>query len=831
MPLRTYLISFIAAPFVAPALFSLAALGAAAFLARVRAARLQPPRAARAADAVVLIGAVGRSARARAARGPGAMRPPERLPDPYHWLRDDARASEAVLAHVRAENDFCGATLGAALAPGAERLYRELLSRLKETDEAAPVPRGGWLYSTRTEKGLSYALHCRRRAAALTKDGLGPEVVVLDENALAAGHAFLDVASVEPSPCHSLVAYAVDTSGGETYAIVFKGAEAATPRAPTFAAAVEAAEDEEEKEEEDDEDDEEEDDDAEAVGVLPPKSASSPATAASCVAGTGTSLGGAGLGDVLLGSNGELEWGADARSLFYLTMDKAHRPFRLWRHAMGTPQREDALLYQEDDERFWLGLSKTTSGDLVVLESGSKLTSEVRLVPLTARVAEALGGGVGVGGLALVAAREQGVLYDVDHLRLAGGDGGSGAVEDMLLVTTNRGGPGATAVNFRLCGARLSPAGRQSRAWLDLLPPSRSVYLTGASAFARFVAIEGREGGCASLWVARSEDVGAAMRAAEAAAAASSAAGRGAPAPDTAGPARLPALPALRFPLSSVPAADVAFSLGIGSNCEYEAESLRFYYTSLTTPPQTCELDVAKALAALAPLAASCAAGPFAVVRGDPAHARVIKAKEVPNCDPSLYATRRLWASAPDGERVPITLLFRPSAHGLPDPPRRDAGAGAAESDEAAATACPFPSGPAPLLLYAYGSYGHALDPSFSTSQLSLCDRGVVYALAHVRGGSEMGRSWYEEGKRVLRCRRCSRGAITAHRASLPACALSPAGSSRRRPPSRTTRPVPRASLRAAGPCLAPSPCTARARAASCAAWRSTRGRTSGRAS
>jgi hypothetical protein len=164
---------------------------------------------------------------------------------------------------VRAENDFCGATLGVTLAPGAERLYRELLSRLKETDEAAPVPRGGWLYSTRTEKGLSYALHCRRRAAARAGDGPGPEVVVLDENALAAGHAFLDVAGVEPSPCHSLVAYAVDTSGGETYAIVFKGAEAATPRAPTFAAAVEAAEDEEEEEEEDeDDDDEDEDEDA-----------------------------------------------------------------------------------------------------------------------------------------------------------------------------------------------------------------------------------------------------------------------------------------------------------------------------------------------------------------------------------------------------------------------------------------------------------------------------------------------------------------------------------------------------------------------------------------
>lgn len=94
--------------------------------------------------------------------------------------------------------------------------------------------------------------------------------------------------------------------------------------------------------------------------------------------------------------------------------------------------------------------------------------------------------------------------------------------------------------------------------------------------------------------------------------------------------------------------------------------------------------------------------------------------------DPALYVQRREWAVAEDGTRVPLSLVWR-----------RDA----ADPDSA----------PAPLLLYGYGSYEASIDPGFSIARLSLLDRGVVFAVAHVRGGGEMGRSWYENGKTLAK--------------------------------------------------------------------------------
>jgi oligopeptidase B len=97
------------------------------------------------------------------------------------------------------------------------------------------------------------------------------------------------------------------------------------------------------------------------------------------------------------------------------------------------------------------------------------------------------------------------------------------------------------------------------------------------------------------------------------------------------------------------------------------------------------------------------------------------KRQEVPSGhDPAAYVTRRLQARAPDGEMVPISILHR-----------RDV----------------KPDGTAPLLLYGYGAYGHSIAASFSTGRLSLVDRGFVYAIAHIRGGTDKGWHWYQDGK------------------------------------------------------------------------------------
>jgi oligopeptidase B len=140
-----------------------------------------------------------------------------------------------------------------------------------------------------------------------------------------------------------------------------------------------------------------------------------------------------------------------------------------------------------------------------------------------------------------------------------------------------------------------------------------------------------------------------------------------------------------------------AYSLGMTSGYEFDTTTLRFTYSSMTTPRQEYDYDMQS-------------------------RARVLrKTQEVPSGhSPADYVTRRLNAPAPDGEAVPVSVLYR---KGTPL------------------------DGSAPLLLYGYGAYGITIPASFSTNWLSLVDRGFVMAIAHVRGGKDKGYRWYTDGK------------------------------------------------------------------------------------
>jgi oligopeptidase B len=141
-----------------------------------------------------------------------------------------------------------------------------------------------------------------------------------------------------------------------------------------------------------------------------------------------------------------------------------------------------------------------------------------------------------------------------------------------------------------------------------------------------------------------------------------------------------------------------AYSLGLSTGYEFDTTGIRFTYSSMTTPSETYDYDM--------------------VTRE-----RVLrKRQEVPSGhDSHAYVTRRLFATAADGETVPISILY--------------------------ARNTPL-DGSAPVLLYGYGAYGIAIPAAFSTSRLSLVDRGFIYAIAHIRGGKEKGYRWYTDGKR-----------------------------------------------------------------------------------
>lgn len=142
---------------------------------------------------------------------------------------------------------------------------------------------------------------------------------------------------------------------------------------------------------------------------------------------------------------------------------------------------------------------------------------------------------------------------------------------------------------------------------------------------------------------------------------------------------------------------EAAYVTGFDMNAEQNTTLLRYTYTSLTTPPSVYQLDMTSGEKTL------------------------LKQQEVlGGFDKANYVTERVWATAQDGTRIPVSLLYRKGF-------KRD--------------------GSAPLYQYAYGSYGMSMDPWFRASVLSLVDRGFVYAIAHIRGGQEMGRHWYEQGK------------------------------------------------------------------------------------
>ncbi len=146
-----------------------------------------------------------------------------------------------------------------------------------------------------------------------------------------------------------------------------------------------------------------------------------------------------------------------------------------------------------------------------------------------------------------------------------------------------------------------------------------------------------------------------------------------------------------------VKADETAYSMGLDANPEADSDWLRYSYTSLATPATTYEVNTRTG------------------------ERRLLKQQPVPGFDPSRYTTERVWVPARDGKtRIPVSLVYARDF-------KRD-GSGA-------------------LLQYGYGSYGASMDPGFSATNVSLLDRGMVYALAHIRGGQEMGRAWYEDGK------------------------------------------------------------------------------------
>ena len=481
--------------------------------------------------------------------------------DEWYWLAD--KSNPEVVAHLQAENDHT--RLALEHTEGTQKLiFDEMVSRILETDASVPAPKGAWSYYTRTVEGLQYPIICRR-----PNDDAGEEQVILDQNVLAKGHEYFEVANHSVSPDASLLAYATDDDGSERYTLHIRDLRT-----------------------------------------------------------------GEDLADEVDGTYYGLAWAADNRTVFYTRVDDAMRPYQLWRHTVGTPTASDTLVYQEDDERFYLGVHLTLSGRYVLLCLASKVTTEVWYLAADDPSGE----------FRVVEPRKQGLEYEVDH-HAGGADG------DRFFIVTNAGG----AENFKLVEAPVHEPGRSR--WTEVVAHRQEVKLDGIEVFSDHLVLFERTEGLSRLSV-RSIADGA---------------------------------------THVIEQPEPVYTVYPESNLEFDTATFRFGYSSLVTPPSVYDYDL------------------------DTRHRELKKRQPVlGGYEPDDYETLRLWATAPDGVKVPISVVHR---RGL------------------------VLDGTSPTLLYGYGSYEQSIDPAFSSLRLSLLERGFVYAIAHVRGGGEMGRHWYEDGK------------------------------------------------------------------------------------
>jgi oligopeptidase B len=310
--------------------------------------------------------------------------------DDYGWMKDEnwqavMRDPSVLRADIRSHLEAENAYRKAMLAPTGElqaAIYEEMKGRMKEDEASAPEPDGPFAYSVRYELGAQHPRHVR------TARGGGPEELLIDADALAAGKPYYEVGHAGHSPDHRLYAWSEDDQGSEYYAIRIKDLATGEETAPPVASAY-----------------------------------------------------------------GDFAFSADSQWLFWTWKDEHGRPSKIFRR----PARggEDVLVYEEPDEGFFIGVSRTASDRYMVVSAGNQETSEAWIIPCAEPTSAPR----------LMQAREPGVRYEPEHWN------------DRWVIRTNAGG----ALDFKLVSA---PEADPSRAnWTDLVAHRPGHFIEATAAF------------------------------------------------------------------------------------------------------------------------------------------------------------------------------------------------------------------------------------------------------------------------------------------------------------------------------------------------------------
>ncbi len=449
--------------------------------------------------------------------------------------------------------------------PLQDMLYAEMKSRMLETDSTVPEKRGDYFYYTREETGFQYPIFCRKKGSLES-----PEEILLDQNQLAEVKPFCSVGAFTVSPDGNKLAYSLDVEGTEVYTVYVKDL---------------------------------------TTGMIYPESIGN--TYSSVYFHTG------------------IEWANDSQTLYYLTLDTAQRPDKLWRHRLGSDPSQDELVLHEQDEAYFLFITKTRDGAYILTHHHATKTTEMCFISANQPDGE----------LRVLSQRQEGVEYHAAHHE-----------GDFFIVTNHE------ARNFRLMKTRVDASSIEH--WQEVIPHREEVLLEYVETFKEYIVLYERREGLRQIRISATN-----------------------------------ALEEVRY----VQFPEPAYCVDHESNPEYDTRILRFTYSSLISPHSVIDYHM------------------------DTGEWQLVKQDGIPSgYDMSQYVSERIYATTADDKAVPISLVYK-----------RDL----------------VRNGNNPTLLYGYGAYGSVIDADFNFRLFSLLDRGFVFAIGHVRGGSDLGRAWYEDGR------------------------------------------------------------------------------------
>ena len=578
--------------------------------------------------------------------------------DPYEWMRD--KDSADLKSYVAAENAYTSART-AGLANLRKTLFDEFRSHVQETDMSVPTRLDGYWYYARTQEGKQYGVQCRMPIRG-EDDWTPPEINANDAPGVIPGEQVILDANTEAEGHDFFQIGGMDISKDGTWLLF--GVDTSGDEQYDFRIR-----------------------NLDTGEQLPDEL---DGLAAACFT-------------------------PDGRYVFATLLDDAQRPYAIRRHKVGEPVERDVIVYEEHDEKFWVGIGLSFDERNLVIGTGSKTTTEVLMLPTATPEGE----------FQAFIPRQEGVEYDVsfavfEHAGEHGEDLPVAIVYHNLAnpnfeidvidmsaarppyrigdgVRIVQGSPyGSEDGEKVIAGASAMPVGTpyDDATNPQILRGVRGLAVEGIAMHEHFVALSYRANGLPKLAVMSKQQAAQDFLARR---------------PWQFAEVNVPELdgdwdgasddaavnpPQLKdFEGSSAR----LYSIGTAGNPSYEAPRMRYMVTGYTRPGELREFDPRT--------------GEDVLLK---------RANVLGSFDARDYVERRIWVQVRDGEQVPVSLVWR-----------RDC-----------------VRGRMPMFVIGYGAYEISSDPAFSVSRLSMLDRGVLYVVPHVRGGGEMGRAWYERGRR-----------------------------------------------------------------------------------